>query len=99
MRQTPVLDDQRKRLRAWQERVRDPSLTVLLALGAMCHFSRGAVGGAVVHGNAIAVRLGQGHGDRHLLGAGVAFEDRAVRNREHGGGHAADFERFQAETT
>jgi Glycine-zipper domain len=32
IRQTPVLDDQRKRLRAWQERVRDPSLTVLLVL-------------------------------------------------------------------
>jgi hypothetical protein len=32
IQQTPVLDDQRKRLRAWQERVRDPSLTVLLVL-------------------------------------------------------------------
>ena len=32
IQQTPVLDDQRKRLRAWQERVRDPSLTVLLFL-------------------------------------------------------------------
>jgi len=32
IRQTLVLDDQRKRLRAWQERVRDPSLTVLLVL-------------------------------------------------------------------
>jgi hypothetical protein len=29
IRQTLVLDDQRKRLRAWQERVRDPSLTVV----------------------------------------------------------------------
>ena len=29
IRHTPVLDDQRKRLRAWQERVRDPSLTLL----------------------------------------------------------------------
>jgi hypothetical protein len=32
IQQDPVLDERRRRLRAWQERVRDPSLTVLLVL-------------------------------------------------------------------
>jgi Ion channel len=41
IRQTPVLDERRKQLLAWQERVRDPSLTLLLVLQLCAVFLAG----------------------------------------------------------